>query len=164
VTAARVSFVDVALAHSLLFGLDVGDIRTAADCKRSRIDHNNEENLLTNCKKKNQMSFELTFDDEPDIYDSRVSDAIDALTSSDVAAPSTPSLASIASPYLRVESPTSLSDEFGSASASRELLEMQTQFRRRLRRCVATTEARRARGRRSAVDLTVQTRIVSARK
>jgi hypothetical protein len=60
-----------------------------------------------------KMSFELTFDDEPDIYDSRVSDAIDALTAADIASHRR-RRPSIASPYLRVESPSSLSDEFGS--------------------------------------------------
>lgn len=101
------------------------------------------------------MSFELTFDDEPDLYDSRVSDAIDALTAADIASPSTPS---ITSPYLRVESPTSLSDEFGStgntpigvvsSSSSSALTSVVSD-------APPTTAA-------LPVDLTVQSRIVSA--
>jgi hypothetical protein len=57
------------------------------------------------------VSFELTFeDDSSDLFDSRISDAIDALTSAD-AKPS-------ASPFVRVESPSQLSDELSDVVAS----------------------------------------------
>jgi hypothetical protein len=92
------------------------------------------------------MSFELTFEDDPDLFDSRLSDAIDALTRGDA-----PTLGSAtASPYVRVESPSSLSDSLSEIAASAAATPVAAPT------SSTTTTLTSATSEASAVDLTVQ--------